>query len=72
MKIKEFIKKLTLKKETISNLNLEELLVVKGGGSTYITVCASEYCSIIETCEGHSCDHCPRFDYTSDYPTANC
>jgi len=58
MRIKKITNKLTLRKETISNLNLDELLKAKGG----ITQNPTNYCSILETCEGYSCPGCPRFD----------
>lgn len=46
MKVKRFDKKLSLKRETISNLNGESLSALKGGASNTLCVLLTEKCFI--------------------------
>ncbi len=58
MKTKEFNKKLTLKKETISNLEKDMLKKVIGGGVTLLVTCKLP--CLTEPVTGTPCEPCGR------------
>ena len=70
MKNKKFSKKLTLKKESIANLNLIEMKGINGGDqlSEEQTPCATEGVTICPTCD----PTCPETCYTTYYSNPLC
>jgi natural product precursor len=56
MKLKRFNKKLSLKKNTITNLNKEDMQAVNGGCWTEGITCA--FCNTIVSCQIENCIFC--------------
>ncbi|NIM16455.1 MAG: hypothetical protein GTO45_40105 [Candidatus Aminicenantes bacterium] len=57
MKAKHFDRKLTLKRETIANLTVEQMRALNGGLQTYPTKCPS-FCYCPRTIFFTNCEYC--------------
>jgi hypothetical protein len=72
MKPKTFIKKFTLNKETVTNLNNDALVKIKGGIWTIQYTCdlMGEGCNSFDTCGGAT--HCEECTITHSPSCAGC